>query len=254
MSHIPTSLQSCKAAIDSTRESTLDVEVLDEDAVGGKSSRLGGKPWWPADESYPRDASGEPLWLLLQVDFAEAPTLDPFPKEGLLQIFIGPDGNLGCNHAEPRKPTGFRCVYHRDHDRAQLADHPALDAEFAEALALAEPLRPRALRLSLGSATVHPLDYRFASMLPRIAKHEALADDYSDFIEQFASIRLGGHPTFTERDPRFEDPTLGDFCLLTIDVTDGVMFGECGVAQFFMDAEKLAACDFSDVVYHWDGR
>ena len=39
-------------------------------------SQLGGFPWWPAGRPWPVDASGAPLFLLAQINFAEAPPVD----------------------------------------------------------------------------------------------------------------------------------------------------------------------------------
>lgn len=33
---------------------------------------------------------------------------------------------------------------------------------------------------------------------------------------------------------------------------DEIMWGDCGIANFFISAADLAACDFSRVMYTWD--
>jgi uncharacterized protein YwqG len=46
--------------------------------------------------SYPQTPEGEYLHLLAQINFAEAPTLEPFPRQGILQFFIANCDYYGC--------------------------------------------------------------------------------------------------------------------------------------------------------------
>lgn len=217
-------------------------------------SRMGGTPWWPAGEPYPRDAKGNPLFLLVQINFADVPALAPFPRDGLLQIFIAADDLYGCDVDNPGRSEGFSCVYHTDLTRRALDDFSFLNAEKDRGyLPLQEPLRARALSFEVGRMPVDCTDYRFDKLLPEIAADETLHEAYCDFVAPPA-LRLGGYPTFTQTDPR-SWPTgadFGDFTLLTVDTTDGIMWGDSGVAQFFMHEEDLKRRDFSKVVYNWD--
>ena len=45
---------------------------------------------------------------------------------------------------------------------------------------------------------------------------------------------------------------IGDFALLTVGTTDGVMWGDSGVGQFLIHEDDLRRRDFSRVVYNWD--
>ena len=52
-------------------------------------SKLGGMPYFPKNEDYPiSSVNGEPLSLLVQINFSSIPNIEGFPKEGILQIFI----------------------------------------------------------------------------------------------------------------------------------------------------------------------
>lgn len=217
------------------------------------ASRLGGLPWWPAGEAYPRDGKGNPLYLLIQINLAETPQLEPFPREGLLQVFISADGLYGCDVENQRKSDGFACIYHRDLRRRGLEDFSFVAKKPAGYLPLEEPLRARALNFELGRMPVDCSDYRFEKLLPEIAADEAVNDAYCDFVAP-PVLRLGGYPTFTQTDPRSypAGADFGDFTLLTVDSTDGIMWGDSGVAQFFMHEDDLKRGDFSKVVYNWD--
>jgi uncharacterized protein YwqG len=65
---------------------------------------------------------------------------------------------------------------------------------------------------------------------------------------------VGGYPFFTQEDPRnngFRDHTV---LLLQIDsdADANIMWGDAGVANFFIMPKALEQCDFSNVLYNWD--
>ena len=217
------------------------------------SSQLGGLPWWPANLIYPVDREGRPLMLLAQISFDEAPKLAPFPEKGLLQIFIGRDDLYGCTFCDDNGGDEFACVLHEDTSlpAAALID-PAFDPS-SNYSPLESPLEPIALRFNLSRMPVDPTDYRLNKLLPKIFNDENKREAYHNARETPA-IRLGGYPSFTQEDPRsYREPgAIGDFNLLTIDTTDGIMWGDSGVDQFFMHEDDLRRRDFSRVRYNWD--
>ena len=68
--------------------------------------------------------------------------------------------------------------------------------------------------------------------------------------------KLGGYPAFTQCDPRYYDKNLERFntLLLQLDCEDecDLMFGDTGVANFFINEEDLKKLDFTKVLYNWD--
>jgi uncharacterized protein YwqG len=156
-------------AIAATVLPIVGVEVLDGPPAKPAGSRLGGRPWWPRGRPYPRAADGAPLFLLIQVDFAETPDLQPFPRQGLLQLFIAQGDLYGANLDDPTKSTGFACVYHAD-TRLPLDTSLVLPALGENGyLPLESPLESRALVLRTDRMTIDPSDYRFERLLPAIA-------------------------------------------------------------------------------------
>ena len=69
-----------------------------------------------------------------------------------------------------------------------------------------------------------------------------------------------GFPFFTQSDPREYSDTLAkyDTLLLQIDSDEDddrsfeIIWGDCGVANFFINSEALLKKDFSKVIYNWD--
>lgn len=65
-------------------------------------SRIGGVPYCPHDGALPVGKNGEPLRLIAQINFAQMPTMHPFPDSGMLQLFL-PD------HDPLRGYQGMEC-------------------------------------------------------------------------------------------------------------------------------------------------
>ena len=258
---LPPALVPFDAAIARTVLPLIGGTVLDTAPATPSSSQLGGLPWWPAAMPYPVGRNDKPLYLLAQINFADCAPLEPFPAQGLLQFFIGStdDYLYGCNLDDLRAPNGFAGVYHTNLDQPRLADFgflTPLDPQIDVLLPLEEPLRARAVSLSLGSMPVDVFDHRFRGLLPAISGNDDLLDLYQDWFDA-PPVRLGGYPTFTQNDPRdplerHGGPTLGEFPLLTIESTDGIMWGDMGVGQFFMHEADLRRLDFTKVAYNWD--
>lgn len=249
---LPDVLTPYRERITKTERSMIAIGIENQPPDDLLASRIGGLPWWPAAKPYPRDGKGKPLYLLVQINFAEVPPLEPFPSSGLLQFFIGTDDLYGCDVDNPRKSEGFACVYHEAVDGRALDDFSFLNIRDG-ILPMHEPLSARRLVFEVGKMPVDCSDYRFEKLLPELSEDETLRDAYCEFVMPPA-VRLGGYPTFTQTDPRYW-PTgadLGEFTLLTVDTTDGIMWGDSGVAQFFMHEQDLCRRDFSKVVYNWD--
>ena len=83
------------AALGQHTRPTVTITPVKEAPEAPWSSKFGGQPWWPRDLDYPHSASGNPLYLLAQINLAEAPALPGFPNRGLLQFFIANDEVYG---------------------------------------------------------------------------------------------------------------------------------------------------------------
>ena len=66
----------------------------------------------PKDFEYPKSYSGEYLYLLAQINFAEVPKLEGLPEKGILQFYLAADEELyGCDFDDPSRQDKFRVVY-----------------------------------------------------------------------------------------------------------------------------------------------
>lgn len=246
----------------------IALEALKADDV--KLSKVGGRAYWAAGRDYPRDARGRPLVLLAQIDLSEPPKMPGYPERGLLQFFISGDEYYGASleaaHDGDRmqalsQPKGFRVVYWPDLAAPAVAP-PAVAA--SDSLPF-DPAKPRRMRFSADHESiglndaglervigdgVDPLIERYSSGHPDDRRPaEDLHDDVADYLDR-SGHKLGGYPDFTQSDPR--QPADTRVLLLQLDSDAGLMWGDSGIANFFIDPQDLARADFSRVAYHWD--
>ena len=253
----PVALLPYHRAIEATRRPILAAEPLEGLSDNPATSQLGGRPWWPAGRAYPADTNGNPLALLVQVNFDDTPVLEGFPDRGLLQIFIGTDDTYGANFDMPKPgqvptPHGFASIYHDDTSGPVEKRIPTIDFDATRMSPLFNPGDAVPLALSRATMVMDPSDYRFERMFPEIASDLDLLDAYDQLTSGISAIRLGGYPTFTQTDPRTHNPEIGDVALLTVDSMDALMWGDAGAGQFLIPEPALASRDFSRTTYNWD--
>ena len=84
---------------------------------------------------------------------------------------------------------------------------------------------------------------------------ENLLENMDDFFDGGSGHKIGGYPGFAQWDPRSSEDT-HDVLLFQLDSDMGtdwkILWGDCGIGNFFINWEKLKNCDFSDVLYTWD--
>lgn len=72
---------------------------------------------------------------------------------------------------------------------------------------------------------------------------------------KFWAILILLKPNFTQTDPREYNKSLQKHILLFQIETDDdndIMWGDCGVANFFIHPDDLKNQDFSKLLYNWD--
>lgn len=251
-------------------------------------SKLGGVPYFPKGMEYPVarncDGEGKPLFLLAQLNFEQLPAIDGFPEKGILQFFAGYSGDdcYGINFEDYQKQEGFRVIYHSDiiADESKLmssADMPGFEEIFlpfkGEFL-----LKPKCVELSyanpefygfenaavkaynklFGGNVVSVFGSEYRNEIGIRTLDESLYNAICDVEYNHIHSRIGGYPFFTQEDPRpcCEEYERCDVLLFQLDSEgdgeDEIMWGDCGVGNFFINAADLKNLDFSKVLYSWD--
>ncbi len=244
---------------------------LSADPCGIFDSKVGGLPYLPAGAEAPTDAKGNKLFLLAQINCEDIAQLPDFPHSGMLQFFISDDDLYGSTLTVPSPQKDWRVVYCPEIDRSV---DPSSVAEVYSDMPEIEftPVSNECkMTFEMASEGLATGDYRFEQLFIErwnevFPEDEATAlfdldDSVFDVIVSgedgsFPSHKMGGYPFFTQCDPRSEESAQYDTLLFQLD-TDfrqgiGVMWGDIGVGNFFINREALKRLDFSDVLYNWD--
>lgn len=251
-----------------------------ESIVFTTESKFGGYPYWKKGKEFPTDENGRKMILLAQLNF-ERMSLDNFPdlpKTGILQFFISPyDDASGFDYEDPLSQKNWRVVYHKKIGNA-------LNVEKLKAMGVktAEDFRDTdgvylpfcdTFELDIDEDTdfINPCcEERFERLVREVIKDLGLKEPdestsvdeifdkkvYEEYWEECneGGHKVGGYPMFCQDDARdrsdeFKDH---DVLLLQIDTDEGIMWGDSGVANFFIKREDLRNLDFSNVFYTWD--
>ena len=237
--------------------------TIAETDLGLRASKFGGDPYFPKNRKYPLDETGHPMKLLAQINFAEMPETDEFPDSGILEFFVSIyDDVLGLDFDNPVSQKNFRVIYFPEIS----GDDSLLITDFSFITEPEDSWFPVSKTVKLefipGLEVVSYNDYRFANYFG--------ADSYS-FFERFctgedtvwefysetysgAGHKMGGYAFFTQDDPRAYQNADYETLLLQIDSDEslGIMWGDVGVANFFIRPSDLKKRDFSKVMYNWD--
>lgn len=240
-------------------------------------SKLGGLPYWDLSKPYPTDPEGSPLDLWAQINFDNTTVEEPLPQHGMLQFFIGRNDMFGLNFDSPDVQEYFRVVYHETID-------PSVTLEQIQALGVVDPTQSEpgntpltgeyAIEVSKKTSYMGPCSYTFEHLILPIVhqicgkqmdidEYYSFFDDdeleYMDEVMASTGHQMLGYPYFTQGDPREQAHYQRyDTLLLQIDSEMGedrrdyVLWGDCGVANFFIGLDDLKNRDFSRVFYTWD--
>jgi uncharacterized protein YwqG len=266
---LPKLLGPFATAINATAKPMAHIELTDMLNDDVFASKVGGRAYWPKDQSPPQTARGGRLFLLAQINFAQAPALADFPRQGLLQIFISSDNYFGANFSGKlseealAEQQNWRAVYW-----PELNDDPAAIAPIAAAQAgdvapfeigsvQKMGFTPAKELITFGDVHLTKIlgqsiyDLATATAKKENVDEDNLVDEAADKLSGDGH-KLGGYPAFAQEDPRAANSR--KILLLQLDSIDKLMWGDAGVANFFIEPEQLRAGDFSKLVYNWDSH
>lgn len=236
-------------------------------------SKIGGIPYWTPSKNYPTNSEGKKLFLLAQINFDQEKVFSPLPKNGILQFFINDDDLLGLNFDDQTIQENFRVVYHESIDykitKEIIEQLGAIDGKKANNFPVIDEYK---ISLHSNSDYVTLGDFHFNKFFSmaykNIYKKELKEDDnYEDLLKDYeideleeelatnqSNHKMLGYSFFTQEDPRLNEKYKDyDILLFQLESEEQyLMWGDCGVGNFFIPQKSLEEKDFSKILYNWD--
>ncbi|KGR86076.1 YwqG family protein [Lysinibacillus odysseyi] len=261
---LPRQLEDFRHILEQSAVEYMKVHAWDE-APSIANSKLGGRPYLPKGTNPPIDDLGEYMILLAQINFSERSFPAPFPKFGLLQIFMSAFNYqqiLGINNCVP--PNFFQVRYYPIITTNNLVtDFSYLrNSSFQHYSVASQYPISRELLLTF-SKEVEPIsatDYRLHHFISaELAEQFTLIEQQpfnEVYLQHFSSAdhKIGGYPYFIEEDARAWNPSFQKYDTLLLQIVSddaqGIMWGDSGVAKFFINHKCLETCNFSDILFY----
>jgi uncharacterized protein YwqG len=256
---LPRALANHWDEIKKTGRETIRIVATPSDKLTLRQSKFGHYPCIPKNYNYPKDKEGNFMFPLAQINFSEVPKLEGFPESGYLQFYIQAGDTFGLSFDE-KIPSDFKVLFFEESEVQEIEE----DFSFLNEVLKSDysPVNcPHSLifegkreYIGIGDFQGERSGYfNFDSVLN---EHKDIANKLEDiFFETFlcSGHKIGGYAYFTQEDPRAYYNSKQDYQLLfQMDSGNEIMWGDVGVANFFIHPDKLAKKDFSEVLYNWD--
>lgn len=250
---IPPLLSAFEHAIEPTRQSFIAITTKPTDYTLPEESKFGGLPYWPEGVPYPQFKK-HPAKLMAQINFSELSshglTMPDFPTTGLLQFFFEhKDDMWGINFDDITK-SNVKVVYHPSTSSPTTDDLMVLkvandddDMPFEGCLALSFEKKEE----FAGFTDLVASDNFYSSIEGDLTEEQQ--EIFYDQINNSGS-KIGGYAAFTQDDPR--ELGVDWVMLLQMDTDENLMFGDAGVANWFIKREDLKNLNFDNVLFTWD--
>ncbi len=264
----------------------IRVKAEKAEGLGLTDSKFGGLPYWEKGRECPCTSDGKPLFMIVQMNFAQMNSAQAggevalskefplLPETGILQFFIASDDLMGLNFDDPTKQDTFRVVYHKDVDEDVTAEDvmatgmgsgtmlnrekeylPLYD-EYKLSFVKDSDCVDYCLEDEYEEAIRKALDVVCQMEVDNDAFEQFFDENDDELVENLSEWghKIFGYPNFTQYDPRDEEQKEEfDTLLFQMDSQDNdILWGDCGVANFFICSENLKNLDFSKVLYNWD--
>ncbi|WP_294066224.1 YwqG family protein [uncultured Fusobacterium sp.] len=247
-------------------------------------SKFGGVPYLPKDKEVPKNKENEQLTLLAQINIDELPENNIYPmKEGILQFWILNDDILGLDY-DTHLGDGYKIIYYKDIDKS-VTEEEVLEKykpyKDEDSYFPVEGEFSLSFKLTDGYFSDSNDDFR--EIVDREMKkfYDENKEKYSEILKIYdkenqlnyweiwdileedkeigeklfgAGHKIGGFPDFTQSDIR----EVGDYEILLLQIDSDrtekneIMWGDCGIANFFIREKDLKELNFDKAIYNWD--
>lgn len=286
MKHDISLVKQALSQLSSLEKDCIDLQfVISETNI--TDSKIGGFPYVPTSQSlsFPVDGNNTPLRMICQVNLEGIAKISPiFPlKTGILQFWISDqEESHGTSQEAPFLQEDFRVIYHKTVETAYTAEDILLEypkfieLDPEEEMPFHFPVNcPEGFLITAakGKSPLSLSDFSFDQAFSKafnLLCPEHPVESYEDLdipnsqLGLFLSHsklghRLLGYPDFSQEDPRPVHNGTNLILLLQLDsemveeaTGKELIWGECGVANWFISPEDLEKGDFSKVLFTWD--
>ena len=247
-------------------------------------SKFGGVPYLPKNVEVPKNRENEQLTLLAQINIEELPKNNIYPmKEGILQFWILNDDVLGLDY-DTHLGDGFKIIYYKDIDKS-VTEEEVLEKykPYKDEDSYFPVEGEFSLSFKLIDGYFSDSNDDFREIVDREMKkfYDENKEKYSDILKIYdkenqlnyweiwdileedkeigeklfgAGHKIGGFPDFTQSNIR----EVGDYEILLLQIDSDrtekneIMWGDCGIANFFIREKDLKELNFEKVIYNWD--
>ena len=227
--------------------------------------------------------------MVAQINCAELPKNELYPKTGILQFWLDPydELGLGADLKNPVSQVNTRVIYYPNLEETNPCAHTLVmpdQEKQTEMEFMAWPVHVDqgweiGLSFEETSEGITPQNWwvyqsRFVELWNELYPQQPIGDftgidAYAPAGEERPSVmfyrdiaqrsyhKLGGHPEFTQQDPRQEHDGFDNYTinLLTMFSEDAEKFvtvwGDQGTANWLITPEQLKNRDFSKVLFEW---
>ena len=257
---------------------------LSDDKPNLFQSKFGGVPYLPKDVEVPKNKENEQLTLLAQINIEELPKNNIYPmEEGMLQFWILNDDVLGLDY-DTHLGNGFKVVYYKEIDKS-ITEEEVLEKykPYKDEDSYFPIEGEFSLNFKLTDGYFSDSNDDFSEIVDREMKkfHIENKEKYNEILKAYddkeylsywdiwdilekdkeigkklfeAGHKIGGFPNFTQSDVR----EIGDYEILLLQIDseetekNEIMWGDCGIANFFIREKDLKELNFDKVIYNWD--
>lgn len=253
----------------------INIIIEENNSLNLTDSKFGGLPYISTDADTPKDSNDNQLALLAQINCSDLPENTLYPKDGLLQFWISRNDDFGLDNKKDYCVKYIENIEDNITKESILNKYKLLDEENSEEHSpFSKKNTSFALKFEKGISTITSTDFLFEDTalktIHELFPDENIEDLYDDLerdvfdtlFKAFNGIdhAIGAYPTFTQWDPRNpEEKDAYGITLLQVEShwdndsnNNEIMWGDSGVANFFINKEKLEHLNFEDVLFNWD--
>lgn len=253
----------------------INIIIEENNSLNLTDSKFGGLPYISTDADTPKDSNDNQLALLAQINCSDLPENTLYPKDGLLQFWISRNDDFGLDNKKDYCVKYIENIEDNITKESILNKYKLLDEENSEEHSpFSKKNTSFALKFEKGISTITSTDFLFEDTalktIHELFPDENIEDLYDDlerdvFDTLFKAFNgvdhaIGAYPTFTQWDPRNpEEKDAYGITLLQVEShwdndsnNNEIMWGDSGVANFFINKEKLEHLNFEDVLFNWD--